>query len=57
MRTGSNRTDVRPPDNEASQRVAGRYGFLREGILRSHRPFKGDRRDTVMFTLLPDELR
>jgi len=45
------------PDNEASQRVAGRCGFLREGVLRSHRPFKGDRRDTVIFTLLPDELR
>jgi len=44
------------PDNEASQRVALRCGFVREGILRSHMPFKGGRRDTVMFSLLPGEL-
>jgi RimJ/RimL family protein N-acetyltransferase len=45
------------PDNEASQSVAVRCGFVREGVLRSHTPFKGGRRDTVMFSLLPDELR
>jgi RimJ/RimL family protein N-acetyltransferase len=45
------------PDNEASQRVAMRCGFVREGVLRSHIPFKGRRRDTVMFSLLPGELR
>ena len=45
------------PDNEASQRVAARCGFTREGLLRSHTPFKGRRRDTVMFGLLPGELR
>jgi [ribosomal protein S5]-alanine N-acetyltransferase len=39
------------PDNEASQRVAERCGFTREGILRSHLPFKGGRRDTVVFSL------
>ena len=39
------------PDNEASQRVAERCGFTREG-LRSHMPFKGGRRDTVVFSLL-----
>jgi RimJ/RimL family protein N-acetyltransferase len=44
------------PDNEASQRVALRCGFVREGLLRSHIPFKGGRRDTVMFGLLPGEL-
>lgn len=44
------------PDNEASQRVASRCGFVREGVLRSHIPFKGSRRDTVMFSLLPSEL-
>jgi RimJ/RimL family protein N-acetyltransferase len=44
------------PDNEASQRVALRCGFGREGVLRSHIPFKGSRRDTVMFSLLPGEL-
>jgi RimJ/RimL family protein N-acetyltransferase len=44
------------PDNRASQRVAERCGFTREGVLRSHMPFKGARRDTVVFSLLPDEL-
>ena len=44
------------PDNEASQRVARRCGFSREGVLRSHMPFKGDRRDSVLFSLLPGEL-
>lgn len=45
------------PDNVASQRVAERCGFVREGVLRSHIPFQGRRRDTVMFSLLPGELR
>ena len=45
------------PDNEASQQVAGRCGFSREGLLRSHVPFKGARRDSVIYSLLPGELR
>lgn len=45
------------PDNEASQRVAERCGFVREGVLRSHVPFKGARRDSVIYSLLPGELR
>lgn len=45
------------PDNEASQHVAGRCGFSREGLLRSHVPFKGARRDSVIYSLLPGELR
>lgn len=44
------------PDNEASQRVAERCGFTREGILRSHVPFKGARRDSVIYSLLPGDL-
>jgi RimJ/RimL family protein N-acetyltransferase len=45
------------PDNDASQRVANRCGFVREGVLRSHLPFKGKRRDTVIFSLLSSEAR
>ncbi|XVQ10707.1 GNAT family N-acetyltransferase [Spirillospora sp. CA-255316] len=45
------------PDNVASQRVAERCGFVREGVLRSHLRFKGGRRDTMVFSLLPGELR
>ncbi len=44
------------PDNTASQQVARRCGFLREGVLRSHIPFRDGRRDTVLFGLLPGEL-
>ncbi|NUT56234.1 MAG: GNAT family N-acetyltransferase [Thermoleophilia bacterium] len=36
---------------------ASRCGFTREGLLRSHMPFKDGRRDTVVFGLLPGELR
>lgn len=43
------------PDNDASQRVAARCGFIRECVLRSHMAFKGARRDTVIFSLLPGE--
>ena len=45
------------PDNLASQRVAERCGFTREGLLRSHVPSKGGRRDTVLFGLLGSDLR
>ncbi len=44
------------PDNHASQRVAERAGFTREALLRAHIRFKGGRRDTVVFSLLPHEL-
>ncbi|WP_216893574.1 GNAT family N-acetyltransferase [Nocardia alni] len=43
------------PDNLGSQRVAERCGFQREGVLRSHMPFKGGRRDSVVFSLLPTD--
>ena len=45
------------PDNVASQRVAAKAGFQREGVLRSHLRPDGRRRDAVMFSLLPGELR
>ncbi|MFD8492896.1 GNAT family N-acetyltransferase [Amycolatopsis sp. NPDC059657] len=44
------------PANVASQRVAERCGFVREGVLRSHIPFQGGRRDSMIFSLLPGEL-
>jgi RimJ/RimL family protein N-acetyltransferase len=44
------------PDNPASQRVAERCGFTREGLLRSHMRFKAGRRDTLVYSLLPGEL-
>ncbi len=45
-------------DNVASQGVAQKAGFQREGVLRSHlRHPDGHRRDSVMFSLLPGELR
>ena len=46
------------PDNLASQRVAEKAGFQREGIMRSSLEYQdGRRRDSVLFSLLPDELR
>jgi [ribosomal protein S5]-alanine N-acetyltransferase len=48
---------ITDPDNHASQRVAEKVGFRREGVLRSHLPHPdGRRRDSVMFSLLPGEL-
>jgi RimJ/RimL family protein N-acetyltransferase len=49
---------VTDPDNVGSQRVAEKVGFQREGVLRSHLLHRdGRRRDSVMFSLLPGELR
>ncbi|WP_405164173.1 GNAT family N-acetyltransferase [Nocardia sp. NBC_01499] len=45
------------PDNIASQRVAERSGFIREGIMRSHMRSQDGRRDSMLFSLLPGELR
>jgi RimJ/RimL family protein N-acetyltransferase len=41
------------PENVASQRVAERAGFTREGLLRAWLPTAAGRRDSVMFSLLP----
>jgi RimJ/RimL family protein N-acetyltransferase len=38
--------------NRASQRVAERAGFSREGVLRSYMPSWGDRHDMVAYALL-----
>lgn len=47
------------PENIASQRVAERCGFRREGHLRSHMVVlhSGERRDSLVYGLLPGELR
>ena len=45
-------------ENEASQRVAERAGFTREGVLRSWIEHRGERRDHVLYSLLAtDEWR
>ncbi len=46
------------PENRASQRVAERCGFQKEGLLRSHLRHRhtGERRDSLMWSLLPGEL-
>jgi RimJ/RimL family protein N-acetyltransferase len=43
------------PENTASQRVAERAGFTREGLLRAWMPTAAGRRDSIMFSLLPDD--
>jgi RimJ/RimL family protein N-acetyltransferase len=49
---------VTDPENRASQRVAEKVGFQREGVMRAHlRHPDGRIRDSVMFSLLPGELR
>lgn len=49
---------ITDPDNLASQRVAEKVGFRREAVLRAHLRHRDGRiRDSVMFSLLPDELR
>lgn len=42
-------------DNIASQRVAEKSGYSREGIIRSARPIRGQRPDLVLFSLLPTD--
>lgn len=46
------------PENAASQAVAERSGFRREGYLRSHMVMRstGERRDSCLFGLLPGDL-
>lgn len=49
---------ITDPANVASQRVAEKAGFRREGALRAHLVYPDGRvRDSVMFSLLPGELR
>ncbi len=45
------------PENVASQRVAERCRFVREGLLRSRWVANGRRRDSVVYALLATELQ
>lgn len=45
------------PENVASQRVAERCGFVREGLLRSRWVGQGRRRDSVVYGLPAGEIR
>jgi RimJ/RimL family protein N-acetyltransferase len=44
------------PGNVASCRVAEKAGFTREALLRRYLGFKGERRDVLMYSLLPEDL-
>ena len=43
------------PRNVSSQRVAERAGFTREGLLRAWLPTPTGRRDSVVYSLLPED--
>lgn len=45
------------PENAASRAAAEAVGFREEGLLRSYLPIAGARRDMLMYSLLPGELR
>jgi RimJ/RimL family protein N-acetyltransferase len=45
------------PGNEASLALGRRVGFVEEGLLRSRTVVRGERRDVVMMSLLPGDLR
>lgn len=47
---------VTDPENAASQRVAERAGYQREGLLRAWLPTTSGRRDCTMFSLLRTDL-
>jgi RimJ/RimL family protein N-acetyltransferase len=44
------------PENVASQRVAEKAGFTREGLVRAQMRFRDGRRDSVLFSLLSSDL-
>jgi RimJ/RimL family protein N-acetyltransferase len=45
------------PENTPSLAVAERVGYAREGVLRSFMVVGGERRDMLMYSLLPGELQ
>jgi RimJ/RimL family protein N-acetyltransferase len=55
---GAGRLEVRThPGNEASQRLAVRAGFVREGLERRSIWLHGRREDAIVWSLLPDDPR
>src|SRR3954451_6563673 len=55
---GVGRIEVRThPDNEASQRLAERCGFQREGLERRSIWLHNQRHDAILWSLLPDDPR
>ena len=55
--TGAGRLQLHADvENIASQRVAEKAGFTREGVQRRWIDVRGERRDMVSYSLLPDEL-
>lgn len=55
---GVGRLELRThPDNEASQRVAERCGFRREGLERKSIWLHGSRADAIVWSLLPGDAR
>ncbi len=41
--------------NERSWRLMARLGFVREGVLRQHETYRGQKQDVILFGLLRDE--
>jgi RimJ/RimL family protein N-acetyltransferase len=55
---GVGRLEIRThPDNDASQRVAERAGFTREGLERRSIWLHGGRHDAIVWSLLPEDRR
>jgi RimJ/RimL family protein N-acetyltransferase len=44
------------PGNVASQRVAEKAGFVREGLMRSAIELKGERRDALLYSRVREDL-
>jgi RimJ/RimL family protein N-acetyltransferase len=45
------------PGNVGSERVAEKVGFQQEGLLRAYIEHRGERRDAMIWSLLPEEFR
>lgn len=58
LEEGVGRIEIRThPDNEASQKLAQRAGFLREGLERKSIWLHNERQDAIVWSLLPSDPR